>query len=106
MAFHEVFRVTGEILAEREGDFGVAAFKDDLLEAVLNGDYSEVAEGLAGLFWENAKDGIDTVSESRALFSALVLKFPALREPLQKALNEGNPYKDLLPPLAADSPEK
>lgn len=72
---------------------------DVLLTAATSGDYDGAARFLAENFWRAAVTDRATGMAYGALLEVLVKKCPALHVPLEKALEEANPFKAILPPL-------
>lgn len=70
---------------------------EDLFFAATSGDYDSIAESLAKKFWgEVGEMGEASVKSFRELFAVLIERCPKLAEPLQFALDERNPFRDLL----------
>lgn len=71
---------------------------EDLLSATTSGDYGALAEKLAQKFWGAVREsGGAVVTPFRDLFAALVEKCPELKGPLEDALADGNPARNILP---------
>jgi len=88
---------------DSEADFNATEASVEILEVLLaaavNGNYDDAARFLAGNFWRAARTDRATGMAYGALLEVLVKKCPALHLPLEKALKEANPFKEILPPL-------